>query len=439
MRMKGEFRKAWLVAGVFATFACFLSAAEASYTETTLYPFCSASACKDGSNPLGELVTGGGGILYGTTNGGGNGYEKGRNPGDGVVFGLTTDTGGYSVVYRFCSKTACADGLHPGDVKLVIDTAGNLYGTTFSGGTNGSGVVFELIPSGSAWREKTLYSFCAKKHCKDGAGPATGLTYSGATAGQPYDGISPLFGTTEDGGAYLQGSVFSISPKTGTKKWTETVLYSFCPQSGCSDGMEPTAPLLVDGSGNIYGTTEFGGQANLGTAYEISKNGTEYISNILYSFCAQTNCTDGEGPHGGLVMDSGGNLFGSTASGGSGQGLLFELSANGDGWQYNVLEEFNGANGSGPEGALIIDSSNNLFGTTFFGGAQKKGTVFEFNGAIQTLYSFCTGRNCPDGKEPVAGVIEDGSGNLYGVTSAGANKNSGTIIELSPSETGASR
>src|SRR5207237_2195929 len=122
-----------------------------------------------------------------------------------------------------------------------------------------------------------------------------------------------------------------------------------------------------------------------------------------------------------------------TEGGGSEQdGLIFEVSPNGSQWQYNVLASFDGSNGRTPEGALLLDASGNLFGTTYYGGDQKKGTVFEFNGGIQTLYSFCGDQGCPDGKHPAAGVIEDGAGNLFGTTAGGgANHDNGIIFELS--------
>jgi uncharacterized repeat protein (TIGR03803 family) len=132
-------------------------------------------------------------------------------------------------------------------------------------------------------------------------------------------------------------------------------------------------------------------------------------------------------------MDRAGNLFGTTEGGGGSQdGVIFELSPNGGQWQYNILANFDGSNGNAPGGPLLLDTSGNLFGTTYYGGGQeKKGTVFEFNGAVQTLYSFCPEQGCPDGKNPVAGLIEDSVGNLYGTTSGGANHDSGTIFELS--------
>ncbi|HEX3431739.1 MAG TPA: choice-of-anchor tandem repeat GloVer-containing protein [Rhizomicrobium sp.] len=416
-----------VLVGVMAVLS--LPSSAAAYTEKTLYAFCSLKGCKDGSEPMGELAMDASGNLYGTTYAGGH---RQSYPGYGTVFEFLPGTGQYSELYKFCSMgTPCPDGAHPGHVRLVIDTGGNLYGATETGGnSNGGGVVFELVRKSSGWREKILYTFCSRRQCADGSMPLAGLTYAGAAAGELYDGTSPLYGTTWGGGANCSGdcgTVYSLTPKLGTKKWTESVLYSFCSQTNCADGQEPDSALTLDSAGNIYGTTLLGGQSiDSGTVFELSPNGADYAQSVLYSF------SDGIVPRGGIVMDGAGNLFGNTEGGGSDQdGLIFELSPNGGQWQYSVLADFDGSNGGGPEGQLLLDAKGNLFGTTYVGGIKDKGTVFEFNGSLQSLYSFCPQKRCADGSYPVAGVIEDGEGNLFGTTTNGAHKNSGTIFELS--------
>ena len=158
------------------------------YTESTLHTFCSERRCADGAEPGGELVADQSGNLYGTTfAGGANGFGGGGR-GDGVVFKFTPASRQYSVIYNFCSRNGCADGKSPYRVKLVIDTAGNLYGTTSFGGSNGrnngkGGTVFELVRERSGWREKTLYTFCLEHRCVDGYNPHNGLTYAGAAEG----------------------------------------------------------------------------------------------------------------------------------------------------------------------------------------------------------------------------------------------------------------
>ncbi|HEY3638530.1 MAG TPA: choice-of-anchor tandem repeat GloVer-containing protein [Rhizomicrobium sp.] len=416
-----------------------VSGAASGYTEKTLYSFCSVKKCHDGSQPFGGLVMDRAGNLYGTTLHGGP-YAVGGSLGDGVVYEFAPATGQYTTIYNFCSLTICADGKDPSEVKLIIDTNGNLYGTTTEGGNSsvGLGVVFELERTQAGWVEEVLHAFCPNlsKNCKDAGVPNSGLTYAGASTGQPYDGTSALFGTTSLGGTHDQGAVYVLMPKQKGAKWSEKVLYSFCSLANCADGEQPQDAPYLDEAGNLYGTTELGGQFNPqgGTVFELSPNGEKYTETTLYSFCAQTNCTDGKEPYSGMIMDGAGNLIGTASNGGGrGRGLIFELSPNGSRWRYNTRVDFNGKNGSYPASDLMLDLNGNVFGTASGGGTNGKGgAVFEFNGAVQTIYSFCAVRKCLDGKIPFAGVIEDNAGNFYGATSAGGSRDRGTIYELSP-------
>jgi len=378
------------------------------------------------------------GNLYGTTYQGGTNRNGEIQYGGGVVFEYAAGTGQFTVLYDFCNQTLCTDGATPDRVKLVVDTAGNLYGTTSKGGnSSGGGVVFEVVHGQAGWTENILYTFCRNENsgCKDGGSSHEGLTYAGAAGGQTYDGTSPLYGTTEGGGANGNGTLFALTPENGGTKWKERVLYSFCSQNNCTDGRNPNTPLFLDSLGNFYGTTPYGGQFAQGTVFEITPNGTAYSESVLYSFCAQSQCVDGENPFSGVVMDGAGNLFGTTDYGGSvAKGALFELSPNGSQWTYNVLQSFDGSDGEFPYSDLIIDADGNLFGTTAQGGAheRKSGTVFEFNGGLQTLYSFCSLSKCADGKLPLGGVIEDSTGNLFGLTSGNVHDRDSTLYELSP-------
>jgi uncharacterized repeat protein (TIGR03803 family) len=407
------------------------SPAANAYAEKVLHSFCAKKHCTDGAEPAGEVAVDQAGNLYGTT------YVGGQF-GDGVVFQLIPATGQYNVVHSFCSAQDCSDGRAPIEVKPVIDTNGNLYGTTYSGGviSAGPGVVFELKRAKSGWSERVLYAFCSKhsRNCKDAGGPISGLTYAGASSGQAYDGTSPLYGTTPYGGTNGQGAVYEVMPKAGTRKWSEMVLYSFCSQVNCTDGQQPKALPYVDSAGNLYGTTNGGPENQAGTVFELSPSGNGYTETTLYSFCAQANCTDGKEPYANLVMNSAGDLMGTAGAGGSkNDGVVFELAPNGAQWRYSVLGNFTGANGTGPVGNMVLDADGNLFGATREGGSPKKeGTVFEFNGAIQTLYSFCAEQHCPDGRTPQAGVTEDGAGNLYGTTFSGGQRKEGVLYELSP-------
>jgi uncharacterized repeat protein (TIGR03803 family) len=430
---KGCNQLRFIVLGVSVAIAAAgsFTCAAAAYTDTTLYTFCSQKHCPDGSYSE-DIAMDQAGNLYGTTFGGGNGVTRGAL-GLGVAWEYVIATSQYQVIYTFCSQnnqTNCSDGSSPGLVKLVIDTAGNLYGTTIGGGNNKAGVVFELIRSGGSWSENILYSFCSSHDCQDGGVPEAGLTYAGAAAGQPYDGMSPLYGTTFVGGKRNYGVVFALSPNSGT--WTESVLHSFC-KPGCGDGASPKTPLYLDGSGNLYGTTEFGGQYKKGAVFEVSPNGSGYSESVLYNFCGQPKCADGEEPSAGVIGDTEGNLYGTADGGDKAQdGVIFELSPDGAQWQYNVLADFTGKNGTGPTN-LILDAEGNLFGTASYGGKKDGGTVFEFNGAIETLYSFCSQHSCRDGKNPISGVVEDAAGDLFGTTlGLGSGEKKGVLFELTP-------
>jgi len=271
-----------------------------------LYSFCAQTNCADGSEPLAGLIMDKWENLYGTT-------ALGGANGRGTVFQLTPG-GTETVLYSFCAQTNCADGANPG-AALIMDEAGNLYGTTPVGGANDRGTVFELTPSG---RETVLYSFCAQHGCADGSTPLAALIM---------DKWENLYGTTDVGGANDQGTVFEL-----THRGTETVLYSFCAQTNCADGARTRASLIMDKRGNLYGTTLIGGRNNNtfrdggGTVFELTPGGRE---TVLYSFCAQTNCADGALPQAGLIMDKAGNLYGTTVQGGANNflgGVVFQLT-----------------------------------------------------------------------------------------------------------------
>jgi uncharacterized repeat protein (TIGR03803 family) len=278
-----------------------------------------------------------------------------------------------------------------------MDGAGNLYGTTQRGGAHGPpwglGTVFELTPNAARtkWTETVLHSFCAQANCVDGSFPSAGLIM---------DGAGNLYGTTQSGGAhrppYGLGTVFELTPNAARTKWTETVLYSFCSQAFCRDGRRPQTVLIMDGAGNLYGTSSEGGAIcsvrlaeRCGTVFELTPNAarTKWTETVLYSFCAQANCVDGSFPSAGLIMDGVGNLYGTTPHGHA--GVVFELMPNAarTAWTDEVLYRFclqggSCSDGDQPSGSLIMDKSGNLYGTTQFGGdgdgcgSTGCGTVF---------------------------------------------------------------
>lgn len=388
------------------------------FSQSILYNFCSISQCADGYNPLGGLVRDAAGNLYGTTYAGGSGFGADDN-GGGVVFRV--DTAGHeTVLHNFCSAMNCADG-QLSYAGLLLDRAGNLYGTTSQGGANNWGTVFKIDTNG---QESVLYSFCSAANCADGQLPYAGLIR---------DREGNLYGTTTYGGANNGGTVFKLDAAGH-----ETVLYSFCSATNCTDGQLPYAGLIRDEEGNLYGTTYGGGAigaANFqgGTVFKLDTAGHE---TVLYSFCSAANCTDGKQPYAGLVMDRRGNLYGTTSGGGAHGflntvgGTVFKLARSG---RETVLYSFcstGGAqctDGEMPIGGLVRDAAGNLYGTAPYGGANVLisgngvGVVFKVTvkGKETVLYNFCNALNCSDGLLPYAGLIEDAEGNLYGTASAG--------------------
>ncbi|MGO8794836.1 MAG: choice-of-anchor tandem repeat GloVer-containing protein [Candidatus Sulfotelmatobacter sp.] len=225
------------------------------------------------------------------------------------------------------------------------------------------------------------------------------------------------------------------SPLT-TSTYTEDVLYSFCPVSGCTDGKVPTAGLIRDTAGNLYGTTSGGGAHGGGTVFKIDTTG-KYT--VVYSFCSVggSSCTDGSNPFGGLIEDSAGNLYGTTLNGGAYSvvgGTVFKIDSAG---QETVLYSFCASScldGQAPEAGLVRDAAGNLYGTTGGGGTHSDGTVFKVDttGKETVLYNFCStgGTSCTDGNFPFAGLIEDAAGNLYGTTERGGANNKGTVFKV---------
>jgi uncharacterized repeat protein (TIGR03803 family) len=389
-------------------------------TETVLYNFRLGTG---GSYPSASLVFDAAGNLYGTTG-------EGGVYGFGVVFELAPKSGGgwtKRVVHTF--NPHAKDGGGPSG--LVIDKAGDLYGTTAGGGDlacsegdgYGCGVVFELTPKGNGdWTETVLYRF-------------NGLNGFQPIGSVAFDGAGNLYGTTAGGGAHALGTVFELMPKAGGG-WTEEVLHSF--NRNGNDGVGPYAGVILDQAGNLYGTTVGGGTYANGTAFELSpKASGDWKEKILHSF----NNNDGIGPQASLVFDSSGNLYGTTRIGGAhNYGAVFELAPKADGtWAEKVVHSFTFGDGSNPEGSLIFDSLGNLYGTTFEGGAHNNaGVVFELSpktGVEEVLHSFDP-RNHLDGAGPTASLIFDASGNLYGTTSEGGTGTCkygcGTVFEITP-------
>jgi uncharacterized repeat protein (TIGR03803 family) len=431
-----------LCAATLAGATLAFAAPAAATTFGDLYSFCTAANCPDGNYSNASLVADASGNLFGTTALGGTG-------GWGTIFELVKKKGGYNykVLHSFCAEANCTDGEDP-IAGLVIDTAGNLYGTTKFGGSQNGGTAFELV-RGHKGKFKVLHSFCAQgAACADGSEPMyDGLTYRGAQSGAPYNGRSPLYGTTIYGGENnggFAGVVYALSPRRTGKKWREKIVWQFCSQANCADGSQPHNGLVTDSSGNLYGVTFGGGNGNSGgVAFELSPQSGSWNETVLYDFCSAANCADGANPQSPLLPTPTG-FVGTASGGGSGAnyaGTLFSLVPNGANSQYTVLYNFctqaNCTDGESPMGRLAIDASGDLFGTTVDGGdpSSSRGTIFELpaQGTYGVLHTFCVDGNCGDGAWPVGGLSRDAAGDLFGTASEGGNTyNGGTIFELTP-------
>lgn len=413
-------------------------------TLQTLHAFCAKSNCSDGAQPVGGLIRDAAGNFFGVTLGGG---ANGTAVQSGTVFEMIPDQGTWKekVIHSFCFRTNCKDGRAP-DGQLIADTVGNLYGTASLGGRNDGGVVFRLTRNAmrNKWRYKVLYHFCSAggSDCTDGRHPNGALTYQGAASGAPYDGTSPLYGITGPWAADA-GKIFALTPG-GDGTWSETVVHSFCAETGCADGSNPDGELLLDASGNIYGTTYAGGTGDGGVAFEMTHAARDgWSETVLYLFCSKASCADGRSPTGNLVMDATGALYGTTSAGGAHHdgGTLFKLVPGGSSSTETVLYDFCAqakcADGWIP-GALTMDSSGAIFGATGFGGAHGSGTLFKYDGTHQTLYDFCVVKKCADGRYPSGPTFTDLSGNMFGVTVYGGGNDylgdntAGIVYELSP-------
>lgn len=368
----------------------------------------------------------------------------------------------YKVIYNFTGNGS--DGATPYGGP-TLDGAGNLYGTTDLGGSNGSGSVYRLSPHGSSWTYTSLYSF---KGGGDGAGPAFGsLVLGGGKAlfgttegggffgtafaicacpgreielhsfGTGTDGAQPIgglaldaagnyYGTTSLGGTFGNGTVFG-GKRSGTK-WTEAVLYNF---TGGNDAVNPVAGVSLDAAGNIYGTTSFGGAYGVGTIYLLTRSGSHWTESILYNF---QGLDDGQNPVGGVVLDKAGNLYGTTFDGGvNGGGTVYQLSLKGGTWTFTVLYSFTGSYG-GPYNKLTLEANGDIYGFTNADGANGLGSVFKLTPGkggwtFTDLHDFAGG---DDGASPYGSVAVDASGNVFGTAAVGGSSNQGLVYEITP-------
>jgi uncharacterized repeat protein (TIGR03803 family) len=371
----------------------------------------------DGAHPDAALVADAAGNLYGTTATGGTLHS-------GTVFKLTPEGSTYaeSVVYAFRGGH---DGSEPVS-NLVVDASGNLYGTTFQGGSLGGGIAFALVPHGSSYAETVLRDFGTRSR---GSEPVAALLLRGR---------GDLYGTTNIGGATNNGTVFRLAPSG--HGYEEILLHEF---GSANDGAAPLAGLTQMSDGSFFGTTAGGGIANRGTVFELLPAGDDYVERVIHRFLGGS---DGSTPYSGITPGPNGSLFGMTYSGGAAnRGTVFELTPSRAGYDERVIHSFGpDPDGAGPWGDLLVDSAGDIFGTATGGGKHGHGLVFELTPAgsgysEKILFSFFDGA---DGYEPLAGVVADASGALYGTTHTGGLKNKctnqgcGTVFKLTPSSAG---
>jgi uncharacterized repeat protein (TIGR03803 family) len=356
----------------------------------------------DGRESNAGLVQATNGNLYGTT------YYGGTKD-SGEVFEITP-AGTLTTLHSFCSKSSCTDGEYT-YATPVQGTDGNFYGTTYLGGSKELGTVFKITPSGTL---TTLHTFGGT----DGSQPLAGLV-------QGSDGN--FYGTTYMGGSQGDGEIFKITPSG-----THNTLHSFCSRAACKDGRNPFAGLVQGTDGNLYGTTLEGGAKGFGTVFKITPSGT---LTTLHSFCTQSGCPEGQFPQTGLVQATNGNLYGTTITGGTyGDGTIFEITQSGKlTTLYNVCSQSGCPDGNYLYAGLIQATDGNLYGIMDVGGANSAGTIFKItlSGTLTTLYNFCSQSGCPDGQYPAGGLVQATDGNLYGTTADGGANGYGTVFSLS--------
>jgi uncharacterized repeat protein (TIGR03803 family) len=398
-----------LILVVFGVALCLCPVARGAPKYKVLHNFTGS----DGNGPYSGVIIDQKGNLYGTTVGGGSGGCC------GTVFELTRNLDGKwteSLLHTF--ENNGRDGAAPYG-GLIFDAAGNLYGTAYGGGAHNGGNAFELTPGQVEWTETILYSFGTHSH--DAYAPSAGLVM---------DSVGNLYGTGH--------AVFELKPTSGG--WNEKVLHRFCSWTNCRDGDGPFAGLILDASGNLYGTTEAGGGicGSCGVVFELTPtSGGRWKELVLHRF--DNNGKDGYTPGGGaLMMDGSGNLYGTTETGGCCGGTAFKLTPGSGGhWKETILYNFKpGAGGWFPTAGVVMDKAGNLYGTTVDGGnaSCSCGVVYKLAPGAKGKWTYTVLHRFSgtDGAIPAGNLILDDQGNFYGGTVLGGPANDGVVFELTP-------
>lgn len=359
-----------------------------AYTLTTLHAFCAKANCTDGKSPEGGLVMDAAGNIYGTT------FYGGKSN-CGTIFELSPGAQGqpwrHKVLHSLCAGFTVKNGALPIS-RLVLDTSGKLYGTTLNGGAHNAGVAFRLSPNAnsSKWTYDKLTDLCIHDQCGENVGTLSfGLTYQGASAGALYDGASPLYGQNQQAGRFMLGTVFELSPAQDKMHWHAKNIHTFCNRHGtCPDGAFPDATLTMDGTGNLLGAAWVGGSASVGTIFELSPKS---------------------------------------------EAGKWKASA-----LYTFCQQGDCTDGNGPNSEIVKDAAGSLYGTAASAGEfcpnSSCGVLFKLAPSgkqpqYSVLHRFCTEEGCPDGAAPSGSLLTDSSGAIYGATS----HNPGTIYKMGAS------
>jgi uncharacterized repeat protein (TIGR03803 family) len=399
------------VVGVLTVTVVTASMASSQVTEQVIFNFKNGS----GVSPSSPLTVDSAGRLYGVTlDGGPLGAFCQR--GCGVAFALAPKAGGGWEYRRLHAFKAANDGEFPGG-KLAVDTAGNVYGVT-DWDELGNGAVYQLSPSPDGdWTETIVHEFSVND----------GLLGSGLIV----DSSGNLFGSELNGGTSLLGAVYELTPNADGS-WSYSVIHSFGP---APDGHGSMGELVLDGAGNLYGTTQIGGTLDNGTVFELSPNGSgDWTEKILYNF---TGGTDESRPNGPVLLDARGNIYGTTGNGDSGPGTVFELLKNSNGtFTEKTLHTFanDGIDGTLPASGLTFDRSGNLYGTTQSGGSNHQGTVFKMTRLAAGIWTESVVYNFENsfGNSNFPSGLIFRNGTFYGTTQFGGAYNDGAVFQLKP-------
>jgi len=374
---------------------------------------------QDGAFPFTGVTIDAGGNLYGTAFGGGD-------AGFGTIYSLNPSGSGW-VFSRLYSFSGVSDGAGP-FARLVIGPNGAFFGSTAEGGGGpcttgyrGCGTVFELQPpmtvpahAVNSWNVTTLYRFSED----DGAYPQGELTF---------DDAGNIYGTTVNGGGDGWGTVYKLTNSSGG--WSSNVIYQV---QNNGDGQYAWGGVVFDATGNLYGVFSGGGPYGFGAVFELTPSGSGWRESTVHGFSFVSH--DGASPQTGLIADRSGNLYGTTVHDPTGGGTAFELSNSSGDWSYNFLYGFRGGIDLGPYDSLVMDSAGNLYGTTFGDGRYGAGSVFKLTRSsggwtYTSLHDFTGGS---DGGNPVSKLTFDSDGNLYGTASDGGAHGKGVVFEITP-------